>query len=63
MNTPQKPQLHKHIVMPRFLTILIMASIQAIVTICVRNLESYIAFPIAYFVGWSMCIIWNKLYS
>jgi len=50
-------------VMPRFLTILIMATIQAIVTICVRNLESYISFPIAYIVGWGMCIIWNKLYS
>ena len=37
------------------LTILIMATIMAIVAICVRDLESYISFPIAYLVSWILC--------
>jgi hypothetical protein len=64
---PKQPRAKKKVlglfgVVPSFLILLGMALIQAIVTIIVRDWQSYIAFPIAYFVGWAMCIIWNKIY-
>jgi hypothetical protein len=44
--------------MKSILIILILAIIQSITTILIRDLNYQISFPIAFFVGWLMCLLY-----
>lgn len=56
-------KLRKYLGTHKFITLLLMAMVQAIFITYIKDINWIISFPIIYFMGWVMCWIWGLIYD